>query len=50
MNEQTIALAIDYAVMRTGCEKALALLEDPDASGFDADKVIDFLRTILGVK
>ena len=38
---------IEMAALRLGCERALALLEDPDASHFDADKLIHFLKTIL---
>jgi hypothetical protein len=38
---------IEMAALRLGCERALALLEDPDASHFDADKVIHFLKTVL---
>ena len=38
---------IEMAALRLGCERALALLEDPDASAFDADKVIQILKTIL---
>ena len=47
MNDQIIALAVDYAVACIGCERALELLENPDASDFDADKVIRLLKTIL---
>ena len=50
MNDQIISLAVDYAVARIGCERALELLQDPDASEFDADKVIRLLETILEVK
>lgn len=38
---------VEYAALRVGCERALELLENPDASEFDADKVIHFLRVIL---
>jgi hypothetical protein len=47
MEHQIISLAVDYAVARIGCERALELLTDPDASEFDADKVIKLLETIL---
>lgn len=40
---------IEMAALRLGCERALELLEDPDASAFDADKVIQILKTILEV-
>ena len=39
---------IEMAALRMGCERALDLLENPDASDFDADKVIRILKTILG--
>ena len=38
---------IEMAALRLGCERALALLENPDASAFDADKVIRILKIIL---
>ena len=45
-----LELLAQYAAMRTGCERALELLQDPDASEFDANKVIDFLKIILDPK
>jgi hypothetical protein len=50
MNNQMLELLAQYAAMRTGCEKALELLEDPDASEFDADKIIRFLKIVLEPK
>jgi hypothetical protein len=50
MSNQMLELLAQYAAMRTGCEKALELLEDPDASEFDANKVIAFLKIILDPK
>ncbi len=50
MSNQLLELLAQYAAMRLGCERALELLEDPDASDFDADKVIRLLKTILEVK
>ena len=47
MSDQLLELLAQYAAMRLGCERALELLEDPDASDFDADKVIRLLKTIL---
>jgi hypothetical protein len=47
MSDQLLELLADYAALRLGCERALELLEDPDASDFDADKVIRLLKTIL---
>jgi hypothetical protein len=38
---------IEMAALRLGCERALALLENPNASDFDADKVIQFLKIVL---
>jgi len=50
MSDQLLELLADYAALRLGCERALQLLEDPDCSDFDADKVIALLKTILEVK
>lgn len=47
MNNQMLELLAQYAALRTGCERALELLTDPDASEFDADKVIRLLKIIL---
>ena len=47
MSDQLLELLADYAALRLGCERALELLENPDASDFDADKVIRLLKTIL---
>jgi hypothetical protein len=47
MDHQIISLAVDYAVARLGCERALELLTNPNALEFDADKVIKLLETIL---
>jgi hypothetical protein len=38
---------IEMTALRLGCERALELLENPDASHFDADKVIAFLTIVL---
>jgi len=38
---------IEMTALRLGCERALELLENPDASAFDADKVIAFLTNVL---
>jgi hypothetical protein len=45
-----LEILAQYAAMRLGCERALELLTDPDASDFDADKVIRILKTILEQK
>jgi hypothetical protein len=50
MTNQKLELLADYAAMRLGCERALELLQDPDASEFDAEKVINLLTYILGVQ
>lgn len=48
MTNHQLELLAQYAAMRLGCERALELLENPDASEFDADKVIQLLKTVLG--
>ena len=45
-----LELLAQYAALRMGCERALALLENPDASEFDANKTIHFLKIILDPK
>jgi hypothetical protein len=47
MSNKMLEILAQYAALRLGCERALELLEDPDASDFDADKVIRLLKTIL---
>jgi hypothetical protein len=47
MSDQLLELLAQYAALRLGCELALELLTDPDASEFDADKTIRLLKTIL---
>ena len=47
MSETMLKILAEYAAYKVGCERALALLEDPNASGFDADKVVSYLNTIL---
>ena len=41
---------MEYSALRMGCERALDLLTNPDASDFDADKVITYLKIILDQK
>lgn len=41
---------VENAALRVGCERALALLENPDASAFDADKLIAYLKIVLEVQ
>jgi len=50
MSNQMIELVAQYAEMRLGCERALELLQDPDADAFDADKVEALLIKILSAK
>ncbi len=50
MSNQMLELLAQYAALRTGCEAALELLENPDSSDFDADKVIKLLQTVLNPK
>jgi hypothetical protein len=48
MTNNKLEFLAQYAAFRLGCERALDLLQDPDASEFDADKVIQFLQIVLG--
>jgi hypothetical protein len=48
MTNNKLEFLAQYAAFRLGCERALDLLQDPDASEFDADKVIQLLQTVLG--
>ena len=50
MNNHMLELLADYAALRLGCERALELLTDPDASEFDAEKVVTLLTNILKVQ
>jgi hypothetical protein len=50
LTNKNLEFLAQYAAMRTGCERALELLENPDSSDFDADKVTHFLKTILDAK
>ena len=47
MSSQMLEILAQYGAMRLGCERALELLENPDSSEFDADKVIQLLKTVL---
>ena len=47
MSDKLFQILAQYGAFKYGCERALELLEDPDASAFDADKVIRILKTIL---
>ena len=50
MTNHQLELLADYAALRVGCERALELLENPDASDFDAWKVMDYLKIVLEVQ
>jgi hypothetical protein len=50
MTNHELELLAQYAAFRLGCERALELLTNPDASEFDADKVIQFLKIVLEPK
>lgn len=50
MSDQLLELLAEYAALRLGCERALELLTNPDASEFDANKVIKLLQTVLEPK
>ena len=50
MSDELLEIFADYGALRLGCERALELLENPDASNFDADKVIELLRIVLKPK
>ena len=50
MSNQMLELLAQYAALRTGCEAALELLENPDSSDFDAAKVVKLLQTVLNPK
>ena len=50
MSNQMLELLAKYAALRLGCTRALELLENPDASEFDANKVRQFLTIVLKEK
>ena len=47
MSNKMLEILAQYAAMRLGCERALELLTDPDASENDANKFIAYLQIIL---
>jgi hypothetical protein len=47
MSEAMLKILTEYVDYRLGCERALALLENPDANEFQAEKVISYLNAIL---
>ena len=50
MSDQLLEIIAEYTALRLGCQRALELLTNPDASEFDADKVIAYLQVILEPK
>ena len=50
MSDQLMEILAEYAAFKLGCERALELLTNPDASEFDANKVIAFLQIVLEPK
>ena len=50
MSNQMLELLAEYAALRLGCERALELLTDPEASENDANKFIAFLQIVLEPK
>jgi len=47
MNEELLKTLAEYKSLKLGCERALALLQDPDSNEFQAEKVISYLNKIL---
>jgi len=47
MNDQLLIILAQYEALKLGCQRALALLEDPDGNDFQAEKVISYLNKIL---
>ena len=47
MSETMLKILAEHAAYKVGCERALALLEDPDSNEFQAEKVITLLTQIL---
>lgn len=45
---QLLTLAVHAGMLRHACEQALKLLQDPDASATDADRVEALLIQALG--
>ena len=50
MTDKQLELFAQNAALRVGCERALALLENPDASDFDADRLTAYLKIVLEVQ
>jgi hypothetical protein len=50
MTDKQLELFAENAALRVGCERALELLENPDASDFDANRLIAYLKIVLEVQ
>jgi len=46
-DDQLLQILKEHGAYKLGCERALALLEDPDGNAFQAEKVITLLNRIL---
>jgi len=47
MSDKLLEILAEHVALKLGCERALALLEDPNGNDFEADKVIIYLNKIL---
>ena len=47
MSDQLLQIIKEHGALKIGCQRALALLEDPNGNDFEADKVIIYLNKIL---
>jgi len=47
MSDQLLKILAEHGALKLGCERALALLENPDSNEFQAEKVITLLTQIL---
>ena len=47
MSDDMLKILAEYGAYKLGCERALALLQNPDANEFQAEKVISYLNKIL---
>jgi hypothetical protein len=48
MTDKQLELFAENAALRIGCIRALKLLTNPDATEFDADRLIKYLEIVLG--
>ena len=46
-DDQLLKILAEHGALKLGCERALALLENPDSNEFQAEKVIKLLNGIL---